>query len=151
MNPYFVEGLFLSKKTLKKVNKTVEPYARVIWADSPTEAIRIATQDLAGGQWVEGPTVSNTTEEQRMRQAGAPELPGFKPLPRSPGKSAKTKAKRDANRNPKTGAKTGAKKKPKPRRGLLVLALHSVLAIWCAARPVKAGLNDLFLCTSLSS
>jgi hypothetical protein len=77
MPQYFVEGLFIPKKSLKKINKTAEPYARVVWANSPAEAIRQASEELAGVQWVEGPTVSNTTEEQRMRQSGAPEFPGF--------------------------------------------------------------------------
>jgi len=77
MPQYFVEGLFIPKKSLKKARKTVEPYARVVWANSPAEAVRLASEELAGGQWVEGPTVSNTTEEQRMRQSGAPELPGL--------------------------------------------------------------------------
>jgi hypothetical protein len=77
MPQYFVEGLFTPKKSLKKARKTVEPYARVIWANTPAEAARQASEELAGGQWVEGPTVSDTTEEQRMRQIGAPEFPGF--------------------------------------------------------------------------
>ena len=55
MYQYFVEGLFFPRKSLKKANKAVEPYARVVWANSATEAIQIASQELAGGQWVEGP------------------------------------------------------------------------------------------------
>ena len=102
MNPYFVEGLFIPKKSLKRVNKPVEPYARVVWADSPAEAIQIATQALAGGQWVEGPTISSTTEEQRMRQSGAPELPGFGAPPK---RSANKSSKRPSYMN------TGKKKK----------------------------------------
>jgi hypothetical protein len=89
MQQYFIEGLFIPKKFLKKPRKTVEPFAKVIWADSPAEAIRRASEELAGGQWVEGPTVSNTTEEQRMRQSGAPEFPGF-----GSGKSGSTKKRR---------------------------------------------------------
>ena len=77
MQQYFVEGLFIPKKSLKKVRKTVEPFARVVWANSPAEAAQQANDELAGGQWVEGPSVSNTTEEKRMRQSGAPEFPGF--------------------------------------------------------------------------
>jgi hypothetical protein len=76
MPQYFVEGLYIPKKSLKQAHKMVEQFARVVWANTPAEAIRQATEELTGGQWVEGPTVS-TTEEQRMRQSGAPELPGF--------------------------------------------------------------------------
>jgi hypothetical protein len=79
-----VEGLFASGQAVRKKRKTgylpagsIEPYARSIWADSPKEAIRIATEDLEGGEWTEGPKVSQTSEEQRMRSMGAPELPGF--------------------------------------------------------------------------
>jgi len=77
MPQYFVEGLFIPRKYLKKARKTVEPFAKVLWANSPAEAIRQASEELAGGQWVEGPSVSDKTEEKRMRQSGAPEFPGF--------------------------------------------------------------------------
>jgi hypothetical protein len=121
MVQYFVEGLFIPKKALKKTNKAVEPYAKVVWAGSPAEAIRIASEELAGGQWVEGPTVSNTTEEQRMRQIGAPELPGF------------------GTRKP-----SGARK-PRTRRGglLVLLAGLSLLVAWGTAQAVQAGLTGL--------
>ena len=118
MNPYFVEGLFVSRRSHKKASQTIEPYAQVVWADSPAEAIRIATQELAGGQWVEGPIVGRTSEEQRMRQVGAPELPGFG-----------------------TSAPKVPKRVSKKLRGLLgLLIVLSSLAAWGAARPVAARL-----------
>ena len=121
MQQYFVEGLFVPRKSLKKANKAVEPYARVVWANSSDEAIRIAGQELAGGQWVEGPTVSDTTEEQRMRQMGAPELPGL------------------GSRKP------GGAKKPRKRRGRLISLLVAILIPGSlgAARPAQAGSQDL--------
>lgn len=84
MQHYFIEGLFVSKQGLKKAHKTgrvapgdIEPFARAFWANSPAEALQMASEALAGGQWMEGPRLSDQTEEQRMRQMGAPELPGF--------------------------------------------------------------------------
>ena len=69
---------------MKKVKKSgqystseLEPFARAVWASSPTEAIRLATEQLEGGEWIEPPRVSLTTEEQRMRSSGEPELPLF--------------------------------------------------------------------------
>jgi hypothetical protein len=84
MQQYFVEGLFANKQGVKKARKTgvfpptsIEPYAKTIWANSPNEAIRLATAELEGGEWTEGPHVSKITEEQRMRSMGAPEFPGL--------------------------------------------------------------------------
>ena len=84
MKPYWVEGLYLSKKVLKKVKKSgqystsdVEPFAMTFWASSSEEAIHLATDQLEGGEWIEPPKVSLTTEEKRMRKAGAPELTLF--------------------------------------------------------------------------
>ncbi|MDD2695187.1 MAG: hypothetical protein PHD58_04620, partial [Anaerolineales bacterium] len=54
-----------------------------IWAENRAEALLLANQALAGGEWVEGPQVSQTSEEQRMRSMGAPELPGFSPREKS--------------------------------------------------------------------
>lgn len=90
MPQYYVEGLFANKQAVKKNRKTgvypansIEPYARAIWASSPKEAIQIATDELAGAAWTDGPRVSQITEEQRMRTMGAPEFPGFtKPSPK---------------------------------------------------------------------
>jgi len=86
MKRYYVEGLFVPRKSLKKVRKggkpsssEVEPFARSFWANDPGEALVLATEALDGGQWLDTPKISLTSEEQRMRQAGAPELPGFAP------------------------------------------------------------------------
>ena len=82
MKQYWVEGLYVGKKAEKRVNTRqgdVEPFAQLFWAASPQEAIAMATEALEGGKWVEGPQVGITSEEQRMRQIGAPELPGFGP------------------------------------------------------------------------
>lgn len=88
MAKFYVEGLFANKQAVKKKRITgsfppeaIEPYARTIWANSPREAIQIATEELQGGEWTEGPKVSQTSEEQRMRSMGAPELPGFSSAP----------------------------------------------------------------------
>ena len=89
MQQYFVEGLFVTRQGVRKALKTgrypaasIEPFAKTIWANSPAEAIRLATEELAGGEWSEGPRVSKVTEEQRMRQMGAPEFPGFNASPK---------------------------------------------------------------------
>ena len=84
MQRYFVEGLYITKQGLKKAQKSgriargdIEPFAQAFWANSPAEALEMASQALSGGQWAEGPRLSDQTEEQRMRKIGAPELPGF--------------------------------------------------------------------------
>jgi hypothetical protein len=86
MPQYYVEGQFVNKQAVKKKLKTgtypvnsIEPYAKSIWANSPKEALQIATSELQGGEWSEGPHVSQVTEEQRMRSLGAPEFPGMSP------------------------------------------------------------------------
>lgn len=86
MPQYYVEGLFANKQGVKKKRKTgafpvnsIEPYAKTIWANSPKEAIQIATVELDGGEWTEAPRVSKTTEEQRMRSMRAPEFLGLSP------------------------------------------------------------------------
>jgi hypothetical protein len=96
MPHYYVEGLFASKQGVKKAHKTgvyppssIEPYAKTIWANNPKEAIQIATAELEGGEWTEGPRVSQMTEEQRMRSIGAAEFPGFSPLARKNRKQQK--------------------------------------------------------------
>ena len=88
MPQYYVEGLFLNKQGVKKKRKAgvpppgaIEPYAKTIGANSLKEAIQVATSELEGGEWTEGPKVSQVTEEQRMRSLGAPELPGFSAQP----------------------------------------------------------------------
>lgn len=84
MPQYYVEGLFATRQGVKKKLKSgaypvgsIEPYARTIWANNPKEAMQIATDELSGGEWTEGPRVSQVTEEQRMRSMGAPEFPGL--------------------------------------------------------------------------
>ena len=84
MKQYDVEGLYATRQGLKKAQKSglvplayIEPYAKTIWANSPEEAMHIATEELNGGAWTEGPRLSRMSEEQRMRQLGAPELPGM--------------------------------------------------------------------------
>jgi len=84
MPQYYVDGLFANKQGVKKKRKTgaypansIEPYAKSIWANSPKEALQIATTELDGGEWIEGPRVSQITEEERMRSMGAPEFPGL--------------------------------------------------------------------------
>ncbi len=84
MPQYYVEGVFATKQGVKKKHKTgaypvnsLEPYAKTIWANNPKEAVQIATEELAGGEWTEGPRVSQRSEEQRMRNMGAPEFPGL--------------------------------------------------------------------------
>lgn len=88
MPQYYVEGLYANPQGVKKKRKmgflppdSIEPYAKTIWANSPREAIQIATLELAGGEWVDTPKVSQNTEEQRMRSMGAPELPGLSAPP----------------------------------------------------------------------
>lgn len=84
MPAYWIEGIFISTSGLKKAQKTgkiteanKELFARSIWAETPAEALRLADEALQGGKWLEKPRLSQTTEEQRMRQQGAPELPGL--------------------------------------------------------------------------
>lgn len=84
MKAFWVEGLYLNKLGVKKAQKTgtyqqtyVEPFAEVIWANTRDEALQIAGEKLAGGEWLEEPKVTLKTEEQRMRSLGAPELPLF--------------------------------------------------------------------------
>lgn len=86
MQQYYVEGLFANQQGVKKMHKTgtyppgsIEPYAKTIWANSPKEALQIATQELSGGEWIEEPRLSQRSEEQRMRSMGAPEFPGLGP------------------------------------------------------------------------
>jgi len=82
MESYWVEGLFIpvkkkTKKTVTGALSRIEPFAKTIWANSAAEAVRLATEELAGGQWTEGPVISRQSEEQRMRAMKAPELPGM--------------------------------------------------------------------------
>jgi hypothetical protein len=83
MKQYWIEGLYKSQSISKQTNNrkaqplTIEPFYMAFWAESPEEALNSAIEEIKGGQWVEGPRISQTSEEQRMRAIGAPELPGF--------------------------------------------------------------------------
>ena len=94
MERYLVEGTFFPKPKSKKGTPALEPFARAYWANSPQEAIQMASEDLQGGSWENPPRASRTSEEQRMRQQGQPELPGFGSVeskkPRSGGKKVST-------------------------------------------------------------
>ncbi len=88
MPHYYVEGLYATKQGVKKKRKSgaypansIEPYAKTIWANSPKEALQLATEELAGGEWTKAPRVSQVTEEERMRASGAPEFPGLSSPP----------------------------------------------------------------------
>lgn len=86
MKQYYIEGLFIPRNNLSKTRKgskpapkDIEPFARSFWANDPEQALSMASEALAGGQWLDTPKISLTSEEKRMRRAGAPELPGFAP------------------------------------------------------------------------
>jgi hypothetical protein len=76
MQKFWVEGVYFRRENIKKAG-LVEPFARMYWAVSSQEALRLALEDLQGGEWAEPPVVSNRSEEQHMRSLGMPELPGF--------------------------------------------------------------------------
>lgn len=84
MKQFWVEGL-VQPRTRGKKAAPVEPFNRAYWAETAAEALQSAEADLNGGAWVEGPRVSQTSEAERMRSLGAPELPGM-PAPKKPGK-----------------------------------------------------------------
>ncbi len=86
MAQFYIEGAFVTRLGLKKKRKTgayptgsIEPYAKTIWAESSQAALQIATAELDGGEWTDGPHISQVTEEQRMRSAHQPEFPGLTP------------------------------------------------------------------------
>ena len=89
MKQYWIEGLYKSQTTSNRTNKRlaqaqpIEPFYMSFWAESPEEALNAAIEEIKGGQWVEGPRISQSSEEQRMRAIGAPELPGFEPVKKS--------------------------------------------------------------------
>jgi hypothetical protein len=95
MPQYYIEGLYANKLGVKKKHKTgiypassIEPYAKTIWANSQQEAVQIATAELEGGEWTDGPRSSQVSEEQRMRALGEPEFFG---LAEQPAKKQKRK------------------------------------------------------------
>jgi hypothetical protein len=90
MRKYWIKGLFLEPAGVKKMKKNghvpqenLNSIEIACWADSPEEALQEVEQQFTGGKWIEGPEVVDTSEEQRMRAMGAPELPGIEaPKPR---------------------------------------------------------------------
>lgn len=76
MKQFWVEGLVQPHGHGKKL-ALVEPFSKAYWAETSAEALQSAVADLNGGTWVEGPRVSLTSEADRMRAMGAPELPGM--------------------------------------------------------------------------
>ena len=76
MKQFWVEGLVQPRGHGKKI-APVEPFSKAYWVETSAEALRSAEADLKGGTWVEGPRVSLTSEADRMRAMGAPELPGM--------------------------------------------------------------------------
>jgi len=76
MKQFWVEGLVQPRGHGKKL-APVEPFSKAYWAETSAEALQSAVADLNGGAWVEGPRVSLTSEADRMRAMGAPELPGM--------------------------------------------------------------------------
>jgi hypothetical protein len=92
MNQYWVEGLYRKKGVRKNAGQTgktaradLEPYAKTIWANTPEEAARLATEEIVGSEWVEGPKISRKSEDVRMRDLGAPELPGLRTVSKKQG------------------------------------------------------------------
>jgi hypothetical protein len=78
MKLFWIEGLISSKESSSRKNNTVtKPFSQSYWANSAQEALQLAMQDHPKTRWVEGPSVVETSEEQRMRAMGAPELPWF--------------------------------------------------------------------------
>ena len=81
MKLYWVEGLYTVKEGRGRTkNSATKPYSQSFWANSPQEAMQMALDEVPGARWLEGPTVSETSEEKRMRAMGAPELPGLEAL-----------------------------------------------------------------------
>ncbi len=85
MKQYWVEGLYIPAPERKKARgaKSVErsgpiPFYHSFWAETPADALRQAGEEIGAGSWTDGPRILKTSEEQRMRKIGAPELPLFK-------------------------------------------------------------------------
>jgi hypothetical protein len=82
MKQFWIEGLLSPRSGSGRVkNVGVKPYSQSFWANSAQEAVNMALQANPGSRWIEGPTVGETSEEQRMRAMGAPELPGLDARP----------------------------------------------------------------------
>jgi len=76
MKQFFVEGLVIPNRKAgrSKVKPEVEPFSHSYWANTAEEALKMAREEMAGAEWVEGPRLARQSEEQRMRKIGAPEL-----------------------------------------------------------------------------
>ena len=82
MKLFWIEGLLAPRSgSARGKNVGIKPYSQSFWANSPQEAVNLALQANSSDRWIEGPTVSETSEEQRMRAMGAPELPGLNVRP----------------------------------------------------------------------
>jgi len=89
MRKYWIKGLYLEPAGLKKMKENgripqedLDTIEIACWAESPEEALQEVEQQFTDGKWIEGPEVVETSEEQRMRAMGAPELPGMS-IPKS--------------------------------------------------------------------
>lgn len=83
MKLFWIEGLISQKADASRKNRssTTKPFSQSYWANTAQEALQLALQDNPKLRWIEGPSVSETSEEQRMRAMGAPELPWFEKHP----------------------------------------------------------------------
>jgi hypothetical protein len=73
MKQFWIEGLYLPKG-----NKSgAEPFYKSFWALTMEDALQEAINSLPGAKWLRGPGIARISEEQRLRQMGAPELPGL--------------------------------------------------------------------------
>ncbi len=91
MQLFWVEGLLAQKAGAGKSKPSgIKPYSASFWANTAQEAVQMALSANPRARWLEGPTVSDTSEEMRMRAMGAPELPGLE-TPRSGKKTSKRK------------------------------------------------------------
>mgnify|MGYP007023849858 CR=1 FL=1 len=92
MKQFFVEGLVIGQTANLRSKRSgeVQPFSRSYWANTAEEALRLAREDMPGTHWIEGPRLARQSEEQRMRQAGAPELFSMP----SPKKSTQRRTKR---------------------------------------------------------
>jgi len=75
MKLFWIEGLILSGSgTRRKSAPAARPFSQSFWANSAQEAIQMAYDAAPGVRWMEGPSIQEKSEEQRMRDIGAPEL-----------------------------------------------------------------------------
>jgi hypothetical protein len=75
MKQFWIEGLVKAKAGAgSKKAAPIKPFSQSYWAETAQEALQMATLSMPGIQWIEGPLVSDESEEQHMRQLGAPEL-----------------------------------------------------------------------------